>query len=120
MIIIFTAYAFVETAWVAALLYICDHILFAMAIAIDSYFQKIADPADIASTAGVSFTINHIAAVVIPVTFGIIWLYSPPIVFLAGTAMAVVSLVLARLVPNHPREGNEVRQYSLFSLKSTD
>lgn len=118
LIIIFTAYAFVEVAWVAALLYIFDHILFAMAIAIDSYFQKITDPADIASTAGVSFTINHIAAVVIPVTFGIIWLYSPPVVFLAGTAMAIVSLLLSRLVPNNPREGNEVRQYSLFSLKS--
>ncbi len=118
LIIIFTAYAFVEVAWVAALLYICDHILFAMAIAIKSYFQKIADPADIASTAGVSFTINHIAAVVIPVTFGIIWLYSPRFVFLAGTAMAVGSLLLARLVPNNPAEGNEVKQHSLFTLRS--
>jgi predicted MFS family arabinose efflux permease len=118
LIIIFTAYAFVEVAWVAALLYICDHILFAMAIAIKSYFQKIADPADIASTAGVSFTINHIAAVVIPVTFGIIWLYSPRFVFLAGTAMAVGSLLLARLVPNDPQEGNEVKQHGLFILRS--
>ena len=114
LIIIFTAYAFVEVAWVAALLYICDHILFSMAIAIKSYFQKIADPADIASTAGVSFTINHIAAVVIPVTFGIIWLYSPRFVFLAGTGMAVVSLLLALLIPNNPREGNEARNHSLF------
>ena len=56
-----------DDSWLAALLYVLDHILFAMAIAIKSYFQKIADPADIASTAGVSFTINHIAAVVIPV-----------------------------------------------------
>ena len=118
LIIIFTAYAFVELAWVAALLYIFDHILFAMAIAIKSYFQKIADPGDIASTAGVSFTINHIAAVVIPVTFGIIWLYSPSIVFLAGAAMAVVSLLLAMMVPNNPREGNEVKQYRLLTLKS--
>jgi hypothetical protein len=99
LILIFTAYAFVETAWVAALLYVLDHILFAMSIAIKSYFQKIADPADIASTAGVAFTINHIAAVVIPVSFGLVWLHSPAIVFLAGAAMAVVSLVLARLVP---------------------
>ena len=115
LIVIFTAYAVVEVAWVAALLYIFDHILFAMAIAIKTYFQKIADPADIASTAGVSFTINHIAAVVIPVTFGIIWLYSPPIVFLAGTGMAFVSLLLARLVPNNPKEGNEVKQLGLFT-----
>lgn len=108
LIVVFVAYAVVTVAWLAALLYVLDHLLFAMAIGIKSYFQKIADPADMASTAGVSFTINHIAAVVIPVTFGLIWLHSPAIVFLAGAAMAVVSLLLARLVPLDPKIGNEV------------
>ena len=108
LIVIFTAYAFVEWAPLAVVLYVLDHVLFAMAIAIRSYFQKIADPADIASTAGVSFTINHIAAVVIPVTFGIVWLHSPSVVFIAGAIMAALSLLLARLVPDDPGEGNEV------------
>jgi len=110
LIFIFTAYAFVEWAPFAVVLYVLDHVLFAMAIAIRSYFQKIADPADIASTAGVSFTINHIAAVVIPVTFGIVWLHSPSVVFIAGAVMAAFSLLLARLVPRDPREGNEVNK----------
>lgn len=108
LIVVFVAYAWVSVAWLAALLYVVDHLLFAMAIGIKSYFQKIADPADMASTAGVSFTINHIAAVVIPVTFGLIWLHSPAIVFLAGAGMALVSLFLARLVPFDPSDGNEV------------
>ena len=108
LVFIFTAYAFVEWAPFAVVLYVLDHVLFAMAIAIRSYFQKIADPADIASTAGVSFTINHIAAVVIPVTFGIVWLHSPSVVFIAGAIMAAFSLLLARMVPRDPREGNEV------------
>ena len=109
LIVIFTAYALVETAWIATILYILDHILFAMAIAIRSYFQKIADPADIASSSGVSFTINHIAAVIIPAAFGIVWLYSPSLVFLAGSGMAAVSLILSRLVPYKPAEGNETK-----------
>ncbi len=117
LIVIFTAYAFVQTAWLGALLYVLDHILFAMAIAIKSYFQKIADPADIASTAGVSFTINHIAAVVIPASFGIVWLYSPSLVFLAGTGMAMVSWLLARLVPYHPEPGNEIMHIGRRALK---
>lgn len=79
---VFVGYAFVETAEWAAALYIVDHLFFALALAIKTYLQKIADPADMASTAGVSFTINHIAAVVIPVTFGLIWLVSPSAVFL--------------------------------------
>jgi predicted MFS family arabinose efflux permease len=109
LIVIFTAYAFVEWVWLAIVLYVLDHLLYAMAIAIKSYFQKIADPADIASTAGVAFTINHIAAVVIPVMFGIVWLYSPSVVFIAGAMMAALSLLLARMVPNRPGEGNEVK-----------
>jgi len=109
LIVIFSAYAIVEIAWVAALLFVLDHILFSMAIAIRSYFQKIADPADIASSSGVSFTINHIAAVVIPAAFGMIWLYSPALVFLAGAAMAACSLVLARMVPDDPQRGNEIK-----------
>ena len=103
---VFTAYAFVDTAWLAAAIYIADHMFFAMAIAINTYFQKIADPADIASSAGVSLTISHIAAVVIPAAFGFLWLISPAAVFLLGAAMAGVSLGLARLVPDAPSPGN--------------
>ena len=107
LILVFTAYAFVENAYMAAGLYILDHMFFALAIAIKTYFQKIADPADIASTAGVSFTINHIAAVVIPLLLGLVWLESRALVFLIGAGFALLSLVMAQNVPRHPREGNE-------------
>ncbi len=107
LILVFGAYAFVENAAVAAGLYVIDHLFFALAIAIKTYFQKIADPADIAATAGVSFTINHIAAVVIPAAFGFLWLVSPAAVFLSGAAMAAVSLALSLLVPQLPSAGNE-------------
>jgi predicted MFS family arabinose efflux permease len=109
LIVIFSSYAFVEVAWLAGLLYVLDHLLFAMAIAIESYFKKIADPRDFASTAGVSFTINHIAAVVIPVIFGFVWMESRAAVFLMGAVMAVASLLLARLVPAEPADGMETR-----------
>ena len=106
--IVFTAYAFVNHAGIAAGLYIVDHFFFALAIAIRTYFQKIADPADIAATAGVGFTINHIAAVVLPAFLGFLWLVSPAAVFLAGTGLAVLSLLLSFNVPSNPCPGNEV------------
>jgi predicted MFS family arabinose efflux permease len=105
---VFTAYALVDNAAIAGTLYVVDHLFFALAIAIKTYFQKIADPADIAATAGVGFTINHIAAVLLPALFGLLWLVSPGLVFLSGAAMAGVSLLLALNVPRHPRPGNEV------------
>ena len=106
--IVFTAYAFVNHAGIAAGLYIVDHFFFALAIAIRTYFQKIADPADIAATAGVGFTINHIAAVVLPAFLGFLWLVSPAAVFLVGTGLAVLSLLLSFNVPSNPCPGNEV------------
>lgn len=105
---VFTAYAFVENSTVAAGLYLVDHMFFALAIAIKTYFQKIADPADFAGTASVSFTINHVVAVFLPAVFGLIWLISPAAVFLAGAAMAFISLMLAFNVPRHPGPGQEV------------
>jgi hypothetical protein len=104
---VFLAYALVENAWLAGGLYVVDHLFFALAIAIRAYFQKIAAPEDIASSSGVSFTINHIAAVIIPAAFGVLWLTSPAAVFVSGAAMAVVSLALSRLIPDAPEPGRE-------------
>jgi hypothetical protein len=93
----------------AATLYVIDHILFGLALALKTYFQKIADPGDIAPTAAVAFTINHIAAVFLPVVLGLLWLVSPAAVFGLAACMAMVSLSLAMLVPRHPAPGNETR-----------
>ena len=107
LIIIFSCYAIVDSAIFACLLYILDHIFFAMAIALKSYIKKIADPADIAATAGVSFSINHIAAVILPFVLGLLWIVSPSMVFLTGTAIAVMSLILSQMVPGSPERGME-------------
>ena len=111
LVVVFSGYAFVSNAYVAAGLYVIDHVFFALAIAIKTYFQKIADPQDIAATASVSFTISHIAAVFIPALFGLIWLQSPALVFLFGAAMAGVSLLLSRLIPDEPMAGQEIRPW---------
>ncbi len=106
LVIVFIAYAFVNNAELAAGLYIVDHFFFALAIAIQTYFQKIADPADIASSAGVAFTINHIAAVILPVILGLLWLNSPSAVFLVGAGLAGLSLLLSCNVPARPGPAN--------------
>ena len=111
LIIIFTSYAFVESVVIASVLYILDHIFFAMAIAIKSYFKKIADPADFASTAGVAFSINHIAAVLLPFLLGFLWILSPSLVFLCGSAIAFLSLLFSQMVPMDPERGFETSRF---------
>ena len=109
LIIIFLSYAIVENGNLAIALYILDQLFFSMAIAIKTYFQKIADPADIAATAGISFTINHIAAVVLPAALGLIWIVSHGAVFVVGAIIALGSLTLVQLIPDAPRQGKETR-----------
>ena len=92
---------------VAAVLYVVDHIFFAMALALKTYFQKIADPQDIAPTAAVAFTINHIAAVFLPAVLGYLWLVSPAAVFVTAAGMAGISLILSLMIPRHPVKGQE-------------
>ena len=94
---------------IASVLYVLDHIFFGLALALKTYFQKIADPQDIAPTAAVAFTINHIAAVALPVPLGLLWLFSPAAVFFLAAGMAATSLALAMLIPRHPVPGHETR-----------
>ena len=111
LIIIFLSYAFVDNIAVAIVLYLLDHLFFAMAIAIKTYFQKIADPADIAATSSISFTINHIAAVILPALLGFLWVINHSAVFLVGAAIAVGSLVVTQFIPDQPKQGQETRWF---------
>lgn len=95
---IFLAYAFTDSKAVVAGLYILDHVFYNFAIAIKTYFQKIGDPAHMAPTMAVGFTINHIAAVIIPVAGGALWMVDYRIPFLAAAALSLVSLALTQLI----------------------
>lgn len=100
-------YAFGWGAAIGAALYVIDHLFFAMSFSLKTYFQKIGDKADMAPTAAVAFTINHIAAVILPVSLGYLWVQSPESVFVFASVMAFISLILVFLVPQDPGPGNE-------------
>ena len=91
----------------AAGLYVIDHLFFALAFAHKTYFQKIAAPEDVAPTAAVAFTINHIAAVFLPALLGYLWVTSPDMVFGLAALMALASLLLVAMIPRHPVPGHE-------------
>src|SRR5210317_76184 len=98
LIFIFLAYATTTTKLLVAVLYILDHIFFNFSIAIRTYFQKVAHPRDIAPSMAVGFTINHIAAVVLPAIGGVLWMVDYRIPFVAGAAMAMISLIAVQQI----------------------
>jgi hypothetical protein len=109
LIVIFIAYALVESPVLAGALYVLDHVFFNFAIAISTFFQKIADPRDIAPSMAMGFTINHIAAVVLPALGGLLWLVDYRIPFLAGAGLSFVSLMLVQCITGQlePASGDD-------------
>jgi len=95
---IFLGYAFTGSKLMAAALYILDHIFFNFALAIRSYFQKIADPRDIAPSMAVGFTINHIVAVIIPIAGGMLWMVDYRIPFIGGAVLSCASLAFVQCI----------------------
>ncbi|MDT8365384.1 MAG: MFS transporter [bacterium] len=98
LVIIFLAYALTGSRWVAAGLYILDNLLFNFSMAIKTYFQKVADREDIAPSMAVGFTINHIAAVILPIIGGMLWVVDYRIPFVAGAVLSLVSLVAVQFI----------------------
>lgn len=98
LVFLFIAYANIESKILAGVLYILDYIFFNFAIAVNTYFQKVGDPADIAPSMAIGFTINHIAAVVIPVVGGILWLHDYRIPFYSGVALCAVMLIFIQKI----------------------
>ena len=100
LIVIFISYGLVESRYVALFLYIADNLFFNFAIGIRTFFQKIADPEDIAPSMAVGFTINHVAAVFLPALGGMLWLVDYRYVFFAGALLSFFSLLLVWLIPS--------------------
>ena len=98
LLFIFLAYASVESTFLVAVLYILDHIFFNFSIAIRTYFQKIGDPADIAPSMAVGFTINHIAAVILPVIGGLLWMIDYRVPFVCGAVLSGISLAAVQWI----------------------
>ncbi|WP_424927591.1 MFS transporter [Amaricoccus tamworthensis] len=111
LLFVFLAYGWVYLfgwgAVIGALLYLVDHALFALSLSLKTYFQKIADPADMAPSMAVAFSINHIAAVFLPAALGYLWIVNPSAVFYLGAGLAACSILLSALIPRHPAPGHE-------------
>lgn len=99
VLLVFLTYAFCDTTWIVTVVYVLDQLALNFAVCVNTAFQKMADPRDIAPSMAVGFTMNHVAAVVIPVFGGLLWLRDYRLVFLGGAVLSAVSLAVTWLMP---------------------
>ena len=99
LIFVFLGYAYLESIVLLAILYCTDHVLFGVNIAFPSYLSKIADKGDLAPSLAVGSTINHGAAIFIPVIGGVVWnLYGYQATFVLGAFLLLFSVFFARRI----------------------
>jgi len=95
----FAGYALVQHVLVLEALWIVDNILFSFGVGITTYLNRIVRPGEMTPSLAMGQTMNHIAAVVIPVTGGLLWHrfgYHAP--FWCGVLAALVSLGITQSV----------------------
>ena len=100
LVFVFLGYAYVTYLPMLFVLYVIDNILFGFNMALTTYFQKVAvTPEEVTSNLSAAQTIEHIAAVVVPVIGGTIWeLFGSQAPFLVGVGIVLVSLVLTQFM----------------------
>lgn len=100
LVLVFLGYAYTRYLPILFFLFVVDNVLFGFSLALTTYFQKIAvTQEEITSNVAVQQTINHIAAVIVPVIGGIVWeVYGFKTPFLVGVGIVFVSLVLVQFM----------------------
>jgi len=98
LIFVFLGYAYASLLPVLYVLFIADQMLFGFRIALPSYFQKIAvRPQEITPNISLGQTINHIAAVTIPLVGGVVWeTLGSRYTFLIGVGIVTLSLIMVQ------------------------
>jgi predicted MFS family arabinose efflux permease len=77
---------------------------FMLNIALATYFQKIAaGREEMTADLSTEQTINHIAAIIVPLVGGVLWqAYSPQDTFLCGAGVVLAGLALSQYVRTEP------------------
>ena len=102
--LVFIGYAYITVLPVLYALFILDNIFIGFNLGLTTYFQKISvSPEEITSNLSVELTINHIAAIIIPVVGGVVWVtFGSQAPFLFGAFIVLVALGLTQFMRTTP------------------
>ena len=100
--VLFVGYALIPIAGVLYVLFVVDSALFVLAMAMTTYVNRIAPPSEHTATLSMGVAMNHVAAVLMPLVGGLLWMhYGYTWTFLAGALASVLSLPAVWYVPRH-------------------
>jgi MFS family permease len=101
LIAVFVGYATTSVVPVLYALYIVDNVLFTFGNGFTTYLHRIVRPGELTPCVSMGITMNHVAAVTVPVGGAYLWKvagnYQAP--FWVGVAIAVGSVIATRFIP---------------------
>ena len=100
----FAGYALVQHVVVLETLWVVDSILFSFGVGITTYLNRIVRPGELMPSLALGQTMNHVAAVIIPIVGGLLWTrFGYHVPFWCGVAAAGLSLLITQAVQPHRR-----------------
>ena len=105
LIVVFLGYATFHNKWALCALFLIDNVLFSFGVGFTTYLHRIVRPKELTPCLSMGVTMNHIAAVTVPVGGAWLWMrfgnYQLP--FWVGVAIAAISLIATRQLPHLAR-----------------
>jgi len=111
LILVFLGYSTFQNVGALYALFLLDNILFSFGVGFTVYLHRIVRPGELTPCLAMGTTMNHIAAVTVPIGGAILWKttnnYQVP--FWVGVAIACISWFAMRFLPSGPIPNREVK-----------
>lgn len=106
LICVFVGYAISPSVPILCLLFILDNVLFTFGVGFTTYLHRIVRPNELTPCLNMGVTMNHIAAVTVPIGGAWLWQHydNYHIPFWIGVGVACISLLTTRLLPAGAKE----------------
>jgi MFS family permease len=99
LFLVFLGYALIPHVYVLCVLYCMDSLLYLSTMGLTTYLNRISEKRDLVPSLSMGVTMNHLAAVIVPVLGGFLWkAIGYQIIFFAGSIVVLTSISLARRV----------------------
>jgi hypothetical protein len=104
LIVVFLGYAAIRRVEALYALYLLDNVLFSFGVGFTTYLHRIVRPGELTPCVSMGITMNHIAAVTVPVGGALLWKASGnyQLPFWVGVGIAVFSLFSTQKLPRGP------------------
>lgn len=107
LIAVFLGYATFQTVGALYALFLIDNVLFSFGVGFTTYLHRIVRPGELTPCLAMGVTMNHVAAVTVPVGGALLWQHyrNYQLPFWVGVAIATLSLIATRWLPRHSAPG---------------